>query len=206
MHNLFLSEFIRLPRARKLFFIEATLFLLLARLALTCLPFWVLQWFMNRLPKQPELQDEERKQTLKEVRWAVGRAARFLPGKTVCFPRGIVAQAMLRQRHIGSTLLYGAKTETDCGLVSHVWVWDGMQEVTGCRAATGYKIIARYPKLVYIFPKDLSKEVIMDDNTNKSSKETPRVWVTPRFECQDLKDALNTVVTPGSNDGSVNYS
>jgi hypothetical protein len=148
MRNLFLYEFVRYPRTRKLLLAEAMLYLLLARLALRFLPYRTLELIMNRLPKQPAVQGEKRERILKEVKWAVGRAARFLPGKTVCFPRGIAAQAMLRQHGIGVTLFYGATTETDCGLVSHVWVQDGKQAVTGCSAATGYKIIARYPKFV----------------------------------------------------------
>lgn len=131
--------------SRKRLFAEALLFLLLARLSLFCLPFKIIRWFLNRPTRQPELTDEERKIFRNAVRWSILRAAGILPG-TVCFPRGIAAQAMLRRRGIAATLYYGATTKPDNGLVSHVWVRDGQHGVIGCRRSDEYKIIAKYPE------------------------------------------------------------
>jgi len=125
---------------------EAILFLLLARVALHWFPFNVIAWFMNRQAKQPQLQGEARELLINVVRWSILRATRILPGKTVCFPRALAAQAMLRRRRVGTTLYYGAVTQTEKGLTSHVWVQDGRSGVIGLRAAHGYKTIARYPE------------------------------------------------------------
>jgi len=118
----------------------------LARLALLCLPFNRLVWFLNRPARQPELEGEERELLRKTVRWTILRAVQLLPGKTVCFPRGIAAQALLRRRRVSTTLYYGAATHPVKGLTSHVWVQDGSNGVIGHRVANGYKIIAMYPE------------------------------------------------------------
>jgi len=127
-------------------FVEAILCLLLARLALFCFPFKMIQWFMNRPARQPEVQGNERKMLRNAVRWSILRATPLLPGKTACFPRGIAAQVMLRRRRISTTLYYGALTQHDKRLTSHVWVQDGQSGVIGLRAAHGYKIIGKYPE------------------------------------------------------------
>jgi len=133
-------------RYRTYLFIEATLYLLLAKLALACLPFKIIALFMNRHSRQPELHGEERQALINAVRWSVLRASHQLPVKIVCFPRAIVAQAMLRRRKVGTTVYYGATTQPGKGLMSHVWVQDGQAGVIGFRAAAGYKIIATYPE------------------------------------------------------------
>jgi hypothetical protein len=126
--------------------IEAAIFLLLARLAIIMLPFRCLTWYFNRHIKQPELIDPERKRLRREVSWAIDRAALILPGDTVCFPRGIAAQAMLRRRRIATILYYGAATLPETGLTSHVWVQDGVNGVVGHNSSSDYIILARYPE------------------------------------------------------------
>lgn len=146
MHKHIRNDSGRLLIYRMFLLVEATLYLLMARMALVFLPFKVLARFMNRLSRQPELHGEARKSHIKAVRWSILRASHRLPLKLVCFPRAIAAQAMLRRRRVGTTLYYGATTQPDKGLISHVWVQDGQAGVIGLRAANGYKIIARYPE------------------------------------------------------------
>jgi hypothetical protein len=129
----------------RLLLVEAVLCLLLARAVLWCLPFRMIEWYMQRRARQPQLQGEARSILRNAVRWSILRATVLLPGKTVCFPRAIAAQAMLRRRRVGTTLYYGAVTQAEKGLKSHVWVQDGTSGVIGLRAAHGYKTIARYP-------------------------------------------------------------
>jgi hypothetical protein len=131
---------------QKLYVAEAIIFLLLARLALVCLPFKFIVCFFDCCPRQTEVNGDKRKQLINSVRRAVVRAARILPVQMVCFPRALAAYAMLRRRRVHTTLYYGAMTKPGRGLMSHVWVQDGHDGVIGFRAATGYKVIATYPK------------------------------------------------------------
>ena len=141
-----LDSLLRLPPSRRLLLIEAALGLLLARVALKWLPFRQIRWFMNRPQPQHEVAGTDRAQLRKEIAWAIERAARLLPGKTVCFPRGLTAQTMLRRRGVSTTLYYGAATLPDRGLTGHVWVQDGPTGVIGHDTMGIYRVLASYPE------------------------------------------------------------
>ena len=140
------SKVWQLPVARRWLLIEAALWLLAARLALRVLPFRWLARLFERPPKGPEVVRAERARLRKEVRWAIHMATRQLPGRVVCFPRAVTAQVMLRRRGVGTTLYYGAATEAEGGLTTHVWVQDGAEGVIGHLMARGYQTLARYPE------------------------------------------------------------
>jgi hypothetical protein len=141
-----LNRLRRLSIKRLGLIVEAAFLLLLARLAIKLIPFQHLIRYFNRHTKQFEVIGPERDQLRREVSWAIDRTAAFLPGKTVCFPRGIAAQAMLRSRGVGSLLYYGAATLPDIGLTSHVWVQDGVNGVVGHKESNDFIILARYPE------------------------------------------------------------
>jgi hypothetical protein len=141
-----LIQFLRQTPPRRGLLIEAALGLLLARLALRVLPFRRLKPFFNRPVHGPEVDGPARQRLQKEVVWAIRRTAEFLPGKTVCFPRGIVAQAMLRRRGVATTLYYGVMRLPAGSPVAHVWVQDGAQGVVGHHSAEACHILARYPE------------------------------------------------------------
>ena len=141
-----LRRFLRQPASRHLLLMEAAVCLLLARLALRVLSFRRLMRLFNRPMKGPEVVGAARERLRKEVCWAIERAATYLPGETVCFPRGIAAQVMLLQRRMGATLYYGAAILPERGLTAHVWVQDGEEGVVGHGTADRYKILAVYPE------------------------------------------------------------
>jgi len=64
--------------SQRLLLIETICYLVLARLALLCLPFNRLVWFLNRPARQPELEGEERELLRKTVRWTILRAVQLL--------------------------------------------------------------------------------------------------------------------------------
>jgi hypothetical protein len=133
--------------ARRRLLIEAALYLLMARLGLAVLSFRQLTWFLNRSLPQAEITGSEREQLRQEVSWAIDTVATYLPGETLCFPRGIAAQAMLRRRRVRTTLYYGVAKVPGGGLTAHVWVQDGAQGVVGHRIASQYTVLMRYPEV-----------------------------------------------------------
>jgi hypothetical protein len=141
-----LHKFLRQTPQRRGLLLEAALGLILARLALRLVPFRRLKPFFNRPVRGPEVDGPARQRLRKEVVWAILRTAKFLPGKMMCFPRGIVAQAMLRRRGVATTLYYGVTTGNGNGSTAHVWVQDGAQGVVGHRDAEACHILARYPE------------------------------------------------------------
>jgi hypothetical protein len=142
-------KFLRQPAARRGLLLEALLGLALARLALQILPFRRLKPFFTRPVRGAPVDGSRREGLRKEVSWVIEKTAKFLPGKTVCFPRGIVAQAMLRRRGVGTTLYYGvsANASRGDGSRAHVWVQDGPLGVVGFPTTEeSYHILARYPE------------------------------------------------------------
>src|SRR5919199_6567150 len=134
--------------APRLILVEAIVYVLAARLALNLFSFQRLTWFFERPVKQPELDQAERERALKEVRRTIFRVRQYSPIRTTCFHRAIAAQAMLRRRHVGTTLYYGAATLPERGLTTHVWVQDGDEGVVGHIGAQRhrYHVLARYPE------------------------------------------------------------
>jgi hypothetical protein len=130
---------------RRLLLIEAAIYLIFARFALKLFSFRSLCLFFNRPVRQREVTGEKRKLIRKNVAWAIRSMIKQLPGETVCFPRSIAAQAMLRRHGISATLCYGAKKLNERGLTAHTWVMDGEEGVVGYRLAHQYHILARYP-------------------------------------------------------------
>ena len=123
---------------------EAALLLIAAKLALRAVPFARLARTFERPARGAELVSPERQRVIIEVRHAILRATRRLPGHYVCFPLGIAAQTMLRRRGVSTTLIYGAATLPDKGLIGHVWVMDGDEGVIGHTSADDYRVLARY--------------------------------------------------------------
>jgi hypothetical protein len=80
-----------------------------------------------------------------DVVWSVNALARRVPWRTVCFQKGLAAQAMLRRRGIDARLVYGiGKTEAD-ELRGHVWVVSGDTALIGGDEAAVFQQIALFP-------------------------------------------------------------
>ena len=125
--------------------LEAATYLVAARMAVRLLPFRWLTPLFERAPRRPELEGTARAVARSEVRRAIFNAARRLPGDTVCFPKAVAAQAMLRRRGVGTVLYCGASISSPDGLTAHVWVQDGEVGVSGFNASKGYSALARFP-------------------------------------------------------------
>jgi hypothetical protein len=124
--------------------LEAAAYLLGARLALRVISYPRLARAFSRAPKRPEVEGQLRETARLDVRRAVIRASRRLPG-TVCFPQAIAAQAMLRRRGISTTLVCGAAMGQTAGLQTHVWLLDRTEAVMGGRDSDAFVELARYP-------------------------------------------------------------
>lgn len=135
----------RLPSPARLYLAEAVFWLVAARVALRLVPFARLTWFFNRAPRH-QVRGAAREQIRKGVQWAISEGALYLPGETVCFPRAMAAQAMLRRRSVQTTIYYGAATLPTRELRAHVWLQDGGIGVVGHETAKEYHVLAQYPQ------------------------------------------------------------
>ena len=124
---------------------EALVLLALSRLAIFLFPFRALAAYLDHPMRVPALTGPERVRQRNRIRWALDRAARLLPGPTVCFPRGLAGFVMCRVRGIDSILYYGAAVVPNEGLKAHVWLMDGDYGITGQSVAAEYSLLARFP-------------------------------------------------------------
>ncbi|HEX4278870.1 MAG TPA: lasso peptide biosynthesis B2 protein [Bryobacteraceae bacterium] len=140
------GKFLRLPTERQGLLADAWWQLFVARLLLRLLPFRGLTKFLIKAPSRQFLRtDFERQQVRRKVSWAINLAAKYLPGETVCFPRGLAAQTMCRKRGINAILYYGAAVLPSEGLAAHVWVLDGDDGIVGHQTADKYRVLACFP-------------------------------------------------------------
>ena len=134
--------------AERWLFLETTLYLLAARLALRLFPFRWLIWWFQRSAGLPELAGAERRAAIERVRSAIYFTNTWLNLNAVCFSGSIAAQAMLRRRRVSTTLYYGAATLPEQGkLVAHVWLQDGDEGVVAHENISQFRILARYSPL-----------------------------------------------------------
>ena len=130
--------------ARRKMLTEALVGLIFSRLALRFVSFDRIESIFTSRVSFEEQNREKRHTRIADVRWAVFRARRYLPGDTVCFPRAITAQWMLRRRGISTQIYYGARSTSENGLKTHVWLRDGDTDVINCKSAPVYHTLAQY--------------------------------------------------------------
>ncbi|HEY3282216.1 MAG TPA: lasso peptide biosynthesis B2 protein [Armatimonadota bacterium] len=123
--------------------LEALAGLLLARTALRYLSFARIERHLLQPLRRTPCPEPQRSQRLQEVRHAVARTSRGLPGGVTCFERALAGWLLLRRRGIAVQLYYGA-TARDGDLKGHVWLQDGERGVLGLRAAEGFQAVTCY--------------------------------------------------------------
>jgi hypothetical protein len=141
------SRWFALPPRKYGLLAEAAMCLALARLALLVLPFPRIGRYLGQLRAPGPQTDgagsvsvaEAERRITADVRWAVDRAARLLPFRTVCLPRALAAWQMLHIRHIPSRLHFGALgKQPNRALETHAWLDANGIEVTGYPLAHEY--------------------------------------------------------------------
>ena len=137
------------PR-RRAQLVEAVAWLLIARLALICVPFPRLARHLgtfvhpadDRALKAKSNASEAHARSAEQVGWAVTRAARYVPFSAVCLPQAMAARIMLRRRGVSSVLHFGAAKAQQGPLDWHAWLDAAGVRVTGYPVAEGFTVIA----------------------------------------------------------------
>lgn len=140
----------QIDNRRRLLLAEASVWLLLARLALVLIPFpWLARHLGAFVPpeKARAMQADwpcspDSVATAEIVGWAVTRAARHVPFKAVCLPQAIAARIMLKRRGVASVMHFGAARGETKPLDAHAWLDAAGVEVTGYPVARQFAEIA----------------------------------------------------------------
>jgi hypothetical protein len=118
---------------------EASVRLLVAKIAIKSVPFARLAPGMGELISPPQAQAKAAISpasahdlaVARTIGWAVTRAARHVPFEAVCLPQAMAAHAMLRKRGIFSIIHFGTARAESNPLSAHAWVNVEEVEVTG---------------------------------------------------------------------------
>jgi len=134
---------------RRVLLAEAALWLLLARLALIFIPFPRLARRLGSFVPPSDVRAlnaktagaQEHARIAADIRWAVTRAARYVPFKAVCLPQAMAARVMLKRRGVGSVIHFGAAKSEDKPIDAHAWLDAAGVEVTGYPVAQQFSEI-----------------------------------------------------------------
>ena len=108
------QRFMRVSAADRALLAEALLLLLIVRVALHLVPFSTLR---KRLDRRAVVEDRP----VDRVAWAVGAAARRVPG-TTCLAEALVAHNMLRRHGHAPVLRIGVREGDSSPITAHAWV------------------------------------------------------------------------------------
>jgi hypothetical protein len=141
----------RLSNQRRTLLFQAVASLALARLALIFVPFRKLaERFGTATPPDKATQafqarlDVDQAALVRDIGWAVTRAARYVPFRAVCLPQAIAAQRMLSRRDIASVMHFGVAKKAGEEMGAHAWLDADGIEVTGYPVGPEFVEVARF--------------------------------------------------------------
>lgn len=134
--------FCQQPSQRKIAFLEAFLWLGLARGSVLLFPFAAIAPYLGELNQEtPEACIQSELAVVGQIAWAIATGSRYTPWRSNCLARAIAGKMMLRRRKISSTLYLGLKKNAD-KLEAHAWLRVGEQIVTGGAIQSQFKVIS----------------------------------------------------------------
>jgi hypothetical protein len=135
---------LRLPWADRWLLLEALVWLGLARLAVTVLPFRrIAPHLGDHMAESPE-EEGAVVDDLPRVSWAVQAVSRRTPWESRCLVQAVAAQRMLRRRGIGSTLYLGVAKAGQTELEAHAWLRSGRVYLVGGQDRQRYKVVSSF--------------------------------------------------------------
>jgi hypothetical protein len=154
----FFRRLVRLPAWKLLLLLEASFWLIVARLALLMMPFPRIGRYLGTL-QSPSADsappDAEGVTRVIRIGRAVDTAADHSPLPLVCLPRALAGWQMLHRRGIVSRLHFGAvpkSASSDPGLLTHAWLTSCGIEVTGYPVAYGCVELGYYARDLHSSP------------------------------------------------------
>ncbi len=125
--------------------LEAAVWLAFSRLALLLVPFKQISPHLGTLQHESDRAvSSATEQTAERIGWAIRAIARRTPWESACLAQAISAKAMLRRRHITSTLYLGLGKDSSQKLQAHAWLRCGTEILTGKAGHERFSIISTF--------------------------------------------------------------
>jgi hypothetical protein len=148
------ASVVRMGGARRWLMAEATLWLALAGLALRVLRFRTIARHLGQSLTPAEAVAKmadaatagDPLALVRDIGWAVRRAADHVPFPALCLQQAIAGKCMLRRRHITGALHLGVATRKgpEGAMTAHAWLDAAGVEVTGCPVPSEYTEVATF--------------------------------------------------------------
>ena len=140
-----LGKFLRLSSSDRRLFVEAAIWLGIARLALLVVPFrWIAPFLGKHMAESPETEERAHKQFVERISWVVQTASRHLPWKCKCLVKAIAGKCMFKRRRVPSTLYLGLLKDEEEKLKAHAWLRSGKAIVSGHQGVTEYTVVSTF--------------------------------------------------------------
>ena len=127
-----IGVFIRLPWSNRSLLVEALIYSAIARLVILVIPFKKYKKYMGKYNEETSFEGDSRSnEIINKVGWAVRVVCSRTPWQSKCLVQALIAQRMLRKRHICSTLYLGISKNEENDLSAHAWLRCGQVFITG---------------------------------------------------------------------------
>jgi hypothetical protein len=140
-----LAKFARLSWPDRLLFLEAALWLGIARLAILLIPFrWIALLLGKHMAESPVSMEPTHRSLAEHVSWAIRTASRHVPWKSRCLVQAMAVKGMLRLRGIPSTIYMGLAKDEDDNLKAHAWLRSGDMVVVGTPGVDRFSVVSTF--------------------------------------------------------------
>jgi hypothetical protein len=139
------SKFLELTASRRILLIEATFWLIAARVILLTVPFRTIAPYLGKfMTKSPKAVASLPEDLIGNISWAVATASRHLPWDCWCLAQALAGKAMLKCRGVPSTLYLGLTKADEAQLQAHAWLRCGELILTGRQGMESYTVVATF--------------------------------------------------------------
>jgi hypothetical protein len=141
----FPSKVFLLPPRLYYLYLKVVVLSALARMAVVLFPFRQLaRGLTTGQGLLSGVSSEDNTPLIEEIGLAVTRVARFTPWRCMCLEQGLIAKALLWQKGISSTLVFGVASQSENKIIAHAWLHCGQKVVTGEKGMDDFQVIASF--------------------------------------------------------------
>ena len=143
-----LGRFLRLSSSDRRLFVEAAIWLGVARLALLMVPFrWITPFLGRHMAESPQTTESEHKEIVERISRVVQTASRHMPWECKCLTQAIACKSMLKRRGLRTTLYLGVAKGSEENLKAHAWLRTGDLIVTGARDMDRFIVVSTFAEV-----------------------------------------------------------
>ena len=143
-----LGKFLRLSSSDRLLFVEAVIWLGIARLAVLVMPFrWIAPFLGRHMAESPQTTESEQKEIAERISRVVQTVSRHMPWECKCLTQAIACKNMLKRRGLQTTLYLGVAKGGEGNLKAHAWLRSGDMIVTGARGMDQCAVVSTFAEV-----------------------------------------------------------